>query len=99
MHEPFSSASILAHAFLAILGAVVHASKAHRLGESKTVVDFLTLIVMSSFSGAMFALIGFQFFSDQIYLTMAMAGTGGYIGVEGMTLIVERVKSIIQQKK
>lgn len=78
----------LAHGILAVFGAVVHASKSHRDGKSKTFIDFLTLTVMSSFSGVMFALIGFEVFGYESYLSLAMAGTGGFVGVEGMTFII-----------
>ena len=98
MNEPISTTALAVHGGLAMFGAIVHAAKAHRSGQSKTLTDFLTLTVMSSFSGAMFALIGLQFFPDQIYLTTAMAGTGGYLGVEGMSIIIERIKDLISKK-
>ena len=47
---------------------------------------------MSSFSGVMFALVAVSYLPDQAYLTTAIAGTGGYIGVEGMGLLVEFLK-------
>jgi hypothetical protein len=53
---------------------------------------------MSSFSGVMFALLGLYMFGDSSYLTMAMAGTGGFLGVEGMTMVVDHVRSIIERK-
>jgi len=77
-----------AHGVLALFGALVHASKAYREGETKNFLDFTALIVMSSFSGVMFALLGIDLFGTESYLAMAMAGTGGFVGVEGMTFIV-----------
>jgi hypothetical protein len=47
--------------------------------------------MMSSFTGVMFAVAGFEMFGHESYLTLAMAGTGGYLGVEGMTIIVKMV--------
>lgn len=95
MNTDLPSYSIAAHAFIALFGAVVHAAKAYRAGSSRTWVDFVTLTVMSSFSGVMFALIALYMFPDQHYLTLAIAGTGGFLGVEGMTLIIERVRQVI----
>lgn len=86
------------HGLLALFGAIVHASKAYRAGETKSLLDFCALALMSSFSGVMFALIGLYLFGDSSYLTMAMAGTGGFLGVEGMTIIIERIRSIIEKK-
>lgn len=97
MIEPISKTAIIFHGGLALFGAIVHAAKAYQLGATKTFVDLLVLTVMSSFSGVMFALVGFQFFADQVYLTMAMAGTGGFLGVEGMAIIIERIKNVISK--
>lgn len=93
MHDIVTSTQIAIHGSIALFGALVHALDSHRKGISKTFMDFCILLIMSSFSGVMFALIGVQFFPDQIYLTTAFAGTGGYLGVEGMGLIVAIVKS------
>lgn len=82
----------IAHAGIALFGAVVHALEAQRKGSSKTFADFAALVVMSSFSGVMFALVAVSYLQDQVYLTTAIAGTGGYIGVEGMSFIVEYLK-------
>ena len=78
----------IAHGILAFFGAVVHASKAHRDGKSKNFLDFMLLTLMSSFSGVMFALLGFEMFGHDSYYSLAMAGTGGFVGVEGMTFVV-----------
>ena len=78
----------VAHGLLAIFGAVVHASKAHRENKSKSILDFILLVIMSSFSGVMFALLGFEMFGYDSYLSLAMAGTGGFVGVEGMTFVI-----------
>lgn len=99
MPEPITKTYLAIHGALAIFGAVVHAAQAHRNGSSKTLLDFIVLVLMSSFSGVMFSLIGLQFFGDQIYVSMALAGTGGFVGVEGMTLIVEKLRSLLIKVK
>lgn len=78
----------IAHGLLAFFGAIVHASKTFRDGGTKNLVDFIILVIMSSFSGVMFALLGFEMFGVDSYLSMAMAGAGGFVGVEGMTIVV-----------
>lgn len=95
MHDPISTTQITYHGGLAFFGALVHASNAHRTGKSKTLLDFAILTLMSSFSGVMFAIFGLYLFPESTHISMAMAGTGGYLGVEGMTLIVERLKLLI----
>lgn len=83
----------IAHGLLAIFGAFVHATKAHRDNKSKTLVDFLSLVFMSSFSGIMFSLVGLSLFGIDSYTTLAMAGTGGFLGVEGMALVIKYVEN------
>ena len=83
------------HGTAAVFGALVHALNAHRHGETKNFLDILLLTVISSFSGVMFALIGLHFFSEGSYFTLAIAGTGGFLGVEGMGIIVKVVRKTI----
>lgn len=95
-----ASSSLIAHGCIACFGAVVHAARAYRNGHTKNLLDFLTLAVMSSFSGVIFALLALYMMGpDQQYLTLAAAGTGGFLGVEGMTLVVERIKTLISGTK
>ncbi len=96
--DPVSAQMIIYHGMLAFFGAIVHAARAHRLGTSKTVVDFVMLVLMASFSGVIFALFGFWMFSSsQPYITLAIAGTGGFLGVEGMTIIIDQIRTLLSR--
>ena len=101
MHEPVTTTQIAIHGGIALFGAITHALQAHRKGESKSLLDFVVLTAMSSFSGVMFAIIGLQVFEHQAYLSMAMAGTGGFLGVEGMAvlvpLIIDKLRILIKK--
>ena len=88
---PYSS-PFIAHGLLASFGAFVHASKVYRAGGTKNSLDFLLLTVMSSFSGVLFALVGSEMFGPESYITLAMAGTGGFLGVEGIAYAIELLK-------
>lgn len=90
--EPISTSQVVAHGSLAIFWAIVHALNAHRNGKSKSFLDFIVLVVMSSFTWVMFTLIAFHFFPAATYLVYAMSGAGGYLGVEWMSLIVDIIK-------
>lgn len=79
------------HGMIAIFGAIVHAARAHRLGQSKGLLDFVLLTLMSSFSGVVFALVAFQFF-DNPYMTLALTGAGGFLGVEGLSYLATALK-------
>lgn len=92
MHEPISSSAIAAHGWIAIFGAITHALNAQRMGKTKNWKDFIVLMVMSSFTGVMFSLVGLHYFPHDIYISMAAAGTGGWIGVEGLAWLSELIK-------
>lgn len=98
MHDQLGNTPIIFHGIIAFFGAIVHALKAHRSGQSKNILDFLTLTVMSSFSGVMFAILGLQMFPDQIYVTLMLAGAGGFMGVEGMVIIIDIVRHLTKSK-
>lgn len=80
------------HGTIAFFGALVHALNAHRHGDTKSLLDIFTLTVISSFSGVMFAFLGLHFFTEGSYLTLALAGAGGFLGVEGMVLVIRILK-------
>lgn len=97
MQEPLSTlgaAMFVKHGLIALFGALAHAINAHRNGESKGFLDFALLTVLSSFSGIVFALLAVHFFEDG-YITLAIAGSGGYIGVEGLSLVSKKLVAFI----
>jgi hypothetical protein len=83
-----------AHGAIAVLGAITHALVAHRTGKSKGFLDFIILTTMSSFSGIVFALVAFQFF-DSPYMTLAITGAGGFLGVEGLTILSGKLREAL----
>lgn len=95
MTEPITAAittgTILKHGLLACFGAVAAALRAHRMGTSKGFLDFVVLTIMSSFSGVIFALIALQVFHSE-YMTLAAAGAGGFLGVEGLTVLAVKIR-------
>lgn len=91
-NEAIAASPIVTHGVVAFFGALVHALNAHRNGDTKNAIDVVMLTIISSFSGAMFALVGLHFLGDGSYFTLAIAGSGGFLGVEGMSVIVKVVK-------
>lgn len=83
------------HAMIALFGALVHALMLYRDGKSKGPLDILLLTVISSFSGIIFALIAMYLWPNAEYATMAAAGSGGYLGTEGMSIITGRIREFI----
>ena len=81
----------LKHGILAVFGGIVHALSAYRKGETRGLFDIIVLSVISSFTGVIFALIALYLYPEG-YLTYAIAGVGGYVGVEGMAWITEFIK-------
>ena len=93
MIEQIATSKILAHWLIALFWAVVHALGAHRSGKSKTFLDFIILIIMSSFTWVMFTFIAFHLFPSATYLLFAMSGTWGYLGVEWMSMVASYLKN------
>lgn len=85
---------IVMHGFMALFGALVHAISAHRNGTSKSFLDFALLTMMSSFSGVVFALVAVQVF-DNPYMTLAVTGAGGFLGVEGLSVLSLKLRDSI----
>lgn len=90
----FASSSVVTHGLIAGFGALTHAINAHRKGETKGFIDFCLLTIMSSFSGVIFALVALHLFENQ-YITLAAAGSGGFIGVEGLALLSPKIRDIL----
>lgn len=90
-----TSAALTKHGIVAVFGAVVHSLNAYRNGGSKSFIDMLMLTIISSFSGVMFAFVAFHVFGEESYLTLAIAGSGGFLGVEGMSMLTRALKKSI----
>lgn len=93
MPERIIASSLGVHGAFAFFGALVHALNAHRHGGTKSLTDIAILTVISSFSGVMFAFVGLHFFAEGSYLTLALAGSGGFLGVEGMGVVIRILKN------
>ncbi len=89
--EPLHTAIILKHGTLAVFGGVVHALSAYRRGETRGLIDIIVLATISSFTGVIFAFLALYLYPNG-YLTYAIAGMGGFVGVEGMSWITEFIK-------
>ncbi len=97
MSEPVTTVTlgtIATHGGVALFGAFAHAINAHRNGTSKGIMDFLALTVLSSFSGIIFAFFAFHLF-DNAYITLAITGSGGYVGVEGLALVSKKAVQFV----
>ncbi len=92
--EIITTASLLKHGAIAFFGALVHALAAHRDGQAKTKLDIVTLTVISSFSGVIFGLLSCNFLGDS-YISLAITGSGGYLGVEGLKQVTAALKKSI----
>jgi len=81
--------TVIAHGVMAMFGALAHALSAYRRGETKSMVDFAALTIMSSFTGVVFGLVSLHYFPADPYITTALAGTGGWLGIEGMSILAK----------
>ena len=90
---PHTATPFVLHGFFAFFGAFVHSAQAYRTGGTKNFLDFIILMIMSSFSGVMFSLLALSWFGEGSYITLAIAGTGGFVGVEGMTWVTTYIQN------
>lgn len=88
-----TTGTLAKHGFVAVFGAIVHALNAHRHGQTKNALDIVALTFISSFSGAMFSFVALHVYGEISYLTLAIAGSGGFLGVEGMAFVLKVVKT------
>ena len=88
MSEPLSTAAVTNHFIIALFGGLAHAINKYRSGESKNLVDFILLTLMSSFFGVLFGFFALNFYPNGEYLTMAVAGTGGWLGIESTGVLI-----------
>ena len=98
MPEPASSITagvLVKHATMAVLGGFAHAINKHRNGESKGIVDLIALTILSSFFGLLFGFLSLYLFGRNEYLTLAFAGTGGWLGIEGVGIILGIIKKLL----
>ena len=95
-HSTSVSISVLVkHGSVALVGGFAHAINKHRRGESKGFVDLIALSLMSSFFGLLFGFIALYLFNNNEYITLAMAGTGGWLGIEGISLLMGIIKKLL----
>lgn len=97
MSEPLSTVAITNHFIIAFFGGLAHAINKHRNGESKTMTDFILLTIMSSFFGVLFGFIAISLYPNNEYLTMAVAGSGGWFGIESTGLLFNIISKKIQK--
>lgn len=98
MTEPTSTISItviLKHGVIAVFGGIAHAINAHRQGESKGVLDFMLLAVLSSFFGILFGFIALHFLGSNEYATLSVSGIGGWLGIESTGLLIELLRHML----
>lgn len=91
MSEPISTSLMAKHGLLAITGGIVHSLSAYRRGETRGILDIIILSIISAFTGVIFAFIALSLYPNT-YLTFAIAGVGGFVGVEGMSWVTIFVK-------
>lgn len=97
MEPNASTIGILAHGAIAFLGGLVHALDRHRKGKTRGFGDVMILTVISSFSGVVFGLLALNLFAAG-HLTLAITAAGGYLGVEGLSVIAEKLRDVLVKK-
>lgn len=90
----FFSTTIAKIGVMAFFGALASTIKAKRSGNITSFSDFILFWVMSAFFGVVIGFIGLSFFKENIWMIMAMSGTGGWLGTETTNFLKEWLKNI-----
>lgn len=95
-----SYSEIVRHAIIAFLAGVAHALN-ERAGKKESskwekVGEFTASALIASFSGVIFGLFALQYFGEGSYLTLALTGSGGFIGAKALKVISESVVEMIR---
>lgn len=95
-HSVLATSVFWKHAVLAVSGGIAHAINAQRNGQTKNWMDFILLALMSSFFGVLFGLIALSVIGEDEYLTLAIAGAGGWLGIEGAGMLIDFLKRALK---
>ena len=88
------------HAIMIALGAMARAFHEMRTEKKFTWLGFITAFITSTFSGVIFVLVAITVLGQENMTAIAyIAGMGGWLGVEGLTMVTERLKKIFQAEK
>lgn len=108
MQENFNmfTSEITRHAMIAFMAGIAHALQngdtRKELGRWERVGEFIASTLIASFSGVIFGLLALSYFGGESYMTLAITGSGGFVGAKGLKMISEAlviaVRSIIAKK-
>lgn len=79
------------------LGAMARAFHEMRTNKKFSWLGFLTAFITSTFSGVIFVLVAISILGQENMTVIAyIAGMGGWLGVEWLTMVTERLKKIFR---
>lgn len=95
MQEPITLTILAKHLIfgaMAIIGGLIHALIAYRRGETRGIVDFTALALISGFAGVMWSLLALIYFPDNLYAIAFASGMGGFLSTEGLSMLTNYIK-------
>jgi hypothetical protein len=96
---------IVKHAFVAVIAGFAHALHEGKRKGTKLdqFMEFIASVVIASFSGVIFGLVALEIFGQGSYLSLAITGSGGFIGAKALKVlsetIVEFIRAMVIPKK
>lgn len=88
-----TAGALTKHGIIALLGGIAHAINKHRMGQTKNFLDFIALAFMSAFFGVIFGFIALSISANE-YVTLSIAGTGGWLGIESTGMLIDFVRKM-----
>jgi len=83
--------SLLIHGGMAFMGGIAKATKK----KKSRILEYVACGVVASFSGVLLAVVLKHFLPTAEYLHLAGAGVGGWLGADGIEIIVKIIKKVI----
>ena len=93
----YNISEIIKHGIIALIAGFAHALNERRDEKASKMVkigEFIASVLIASFSGVIFGLIALEMFGQGSYLTLAITGSGGFIGAKGLKIISESLVSL-----
>ncbi len=98
MSEPVTSVVIskwIVYTVWSAFGGITHALVEQRAGKVRSFIDGMILAFISGFCGMMWTLVAVHFYQDDFTIIGFAGGLGGYLSLQGLSVIVTVVKNKI----
>lgn len=92
MEQRFNELAVAIHGLVSVFGGLAYSLSKRQY----KFLEILTHMVVAGFTGTIAGMIAISLFPDRVYWTMAIAGSFGYAGKEGMDWIIRITRKSLE---